>query len=130
LIKANENGVTFKYKDYRLEGPERYKTMTLAVHEFIRRFLMHVLPKGFHRIRHYGLFASGNRAANIARARELLSVSAPHQTADEANGAKADKTETPDRSCPSCGGRMTIIEVFARGCVPQYQPGPEGLDSS
>src|ERR1700682_5761486 len=77
LVSVGENGVTFKYKDYRIEGPGRYKTMTLATHEFIRRFLIHVLPKGFHRIRHYGLLASGSRAANIARARELLAVPKP-----------------------------------------------------
>src|SRR6266550_2804691 len=76
LIAANETGVTFKWKDYRIEGPGRYKTMTLPTYEFIRRFLMHVLPKGVHRIRHYGLFAHGNRAANIARARQLLAAPA------------------------------------------------------
>src|SRR5262249_21300722 len=70
--------VTFRYKDYRIDGPGRYKTMTLATDEFIRRFLIHVLPKRrFHRIRHYGLLASGNRAANIARARELLATPSP-----------------------------------------------------
>ena len=69
LISADETGVSFKWKDYRIEGPDRNKTMTLPTHEFIRRFLTHVLPKGLHRIRHYGLFANGNRAANIARAR-------------------------------------------------------------
>ena len=74
LVSADENGVTFKYKDYRIDGPGRYKTMTLATDEFIRRFLIHVLPKRFHRIRHYGLLASGNRAANIARARQLLAT--------------------------------------------------------
>jgi hypothetical protein len=63
------------WKDYRLEGRERYKIMTLATHEFIRRLLMHVLPAGFHRIRYYGLLASGKRAENIARARELLTLS-------------------------------------------------------
>src|SRR6202021_1851938 len=75
-VSCDDKGVTFKWKDYRLEGRERYKVMTLATHEFIRRFLIHVLPTGFHRIRHYGLLASGSRAANIARARELLAV--PH----------------------------------------------------
>jgi hypothetical protein len=74
LISADDAGVTFKWKDYRIEGRARYKTMTLPTHEFIRRFLTHVLPKGFHRIRHYGLLASGNRATSIARARELLAV--------------------------------------------------------
>src|SRR5882757_7669222 len=74
LIAADHTGVTFRWKNYRIEGPGRYQTMTLSTHEFIRRFLMHVLPGGFHRIRHYGLLASGCRAANIARARELLAV--------------------------------------------------------
>ena len=74
LIAADDGGVSFRWKDYRIDGPGRWKTMTLAPHEFIRRFLMHVLPKGFHRIRHYGLFANGNRAESIARARELLAV--------------------------------------------------------
>ena len=74
LIALDDNGVTFKWKDYRVEGRERYKVMTLATDEFIRRFLIHVLPSGFHRIRHYGLFASTTRAENIARARELLAV--------------------------------------------------------
>jgi len=74
LISADQTGVTFTWKDYRIEGPGRCKIMTLATDEFIRRFLIHVLPKGLHRIRHYGLFANGNRAAKIARARELLGV--------------------------------------------------------
>jgi Putative transposase len=71
LIACDEKGVTFKWKDYRLEGRERYKRMTVTTDEFICRFLMHVLPAGFHRIRYYGLLASGKRADNIARAREL-----------------------------------------------------------
>ncbi len=83
LIKANDNGVTFKYKDYRTDGPDRYKAMTLPVAEFIRRFLMHVHPKGFHRIRHYGLLANGNRAANLARARQLLAMPPPSATASQ-----------------------------------------------
>ena len=74
LIAFDNNSVSFEYKDYRIEGPDRYKVMTLATNEFIRRFLIHVLPKGFHRIRHYGLLASGNHAANIAQAHKLLAV--------------------------------------------------------
>ncbi len=69
LISLDETGVTFRYKDYRRDGAERYRTMTLATDEFIRRFLLHVLPNGFHRIRHYGLLASATRKANVARAR-------------------------------------------------------------
>ena len=113
LIAANASGVTFKYKDYRIKGPGRYKTMTLATHEFIRRFLLHVLPKGFHRIRHYGLFASTCRAENIARARELLATAAPTIETTPDN-AEADK-------CPCCGGRMVIIETFERGSHPRYR---------
>jgi hypothetical protein len=91
LIAAGEKGVTFKYKDYRIEGPGRYKTMTLPAHEFIRRFLIHVLPSGFHRIRHYGLFANGSRADNIARARELLNVPTPQQQTSDAKAANPDQ---------------------------------------
>jgi hypothetical protein len=118
LIALDDNSVTFKWKDYRIEGRERYKVMTLATHEFIRRFLIHVLPDGFHRIRYYGLFASTTRAENIARARKLIAVPKPQSNA-------ADKTEeppTPEHPCPCCGGRMIIIETFARGCSPRYQP--------
>jgi hypothetical protein len=74
LIACDERGVTFKWKDYRIEGRDRYRQMTLATDEFIRRFLIHVLPKGFHRIRHYGLFARSSAADNLARARELLAA--------------------------------------------------------
>ena len=109
LISHDETGVTFRYKDYRREGADRQRTMTLAVDEFIRRFLQHVLPKGFHRIRHYGLLASAGRKANLAKARELLAVPAPSAT--------EEPTKQPDHRppCPCCGGRMTIIETFERG---------------
>jgi hypothetical protein len=123
LVSAGENGVTFKYKDYRIEGPGRYKTMTLATDEFIRRFLVHVLPKGFHRIRHYGLLANGNRAANIAHARELLAMpSRPKEP--ETSEAGVDEPRVLPRPCPCCGGRMIIIETFARGCEPKHRPTP------
>jgi Putative transposase/Transposase zinc-binding domain len=120
LVKADESGVTFKYKDYRIDGPDRYKTMTLPTHEFIRRFLLHVLPKGFHRIRHYGLFANGHRAANLAHARELLHV-APPATASE-TVATADASAPRVEPCPRCGGRMLVVEIFARGCEPKHRP--------
>jgi hypothetical protein len=109
LLKADANGVTFRVKDYRINGPERDKTMTLAPDEFIRRFLLHILPKGFHRIRHYGLLANGQRTAHIAKARELLTMPA---TAEETNAP-----ETPGEAnvlaqpCPCCGSRM-------RGAIP------------
>ena len=122
LISADEAGVTFKWKDYRIEGPDRYKTMTLPTHEFIRRFLTHVLPKGLHRIRHYGLFANGNRAANIARARELLAVPSRAKQAETSATAAADEPRVLPRPCRCCGGRMIIIETFARGCQPKHRP--------
>jgi Putative transposase/Transposase zinc-binding domain len=124
LISADENGVTFRYKDYRLDRPARYKTMTLTTDEFIRRFLLHVLPKRFHRIRHYGLLASNNRAANIAHARELLAVPS---SSKEPEPAAADATDEPrvlPQPCPCCGGRMFIIETFARGYEPKHRPTP------
>ena len=134
LVEADQSGVTFRYKDYRIDGPGRYKTMTLPTHEFIRRFLIHVLPKGFHRIRHYGLFANGQRAANLARARELLHVPPP-ATASQTVETVTDAGETraEPHPCPCCGGRMLVIEVFARGCAPKYRPQrapPLGLRAS
>jgi hypothetical protein len=121
LVAADDDGVAFRWKDYRLDGPDRWKTMTLHPHEFIRRFLIHVLPKGFHRIRHYGLFANGNRADNIARTRELLNVPSPVKEADEEPGAADDPRVLPC-PCPRCGGRMIIIETFAADMPPTSWP--------
>jgi len=120
LIAFDQNGVTFSYKDYRADGRARHKVMTLATNEFIRRFLIHVLPKGFHRIRHYGLLAKSSCAENLARARELLAVPMPQGKPDDACGP--DHPATNSHSCPCCGGCMMIIEVFARGCEPRYRP--------
>ena len=119
LIALNETSVTFKWKDYRIDGNDRYKTMTLDAHEFIRRFLIHVLPSGFHRIRHYGLFASGVRAHNIAHARELLAAPAPQKELPPANDDNKAELTSPSRSCPCCGGRMIVIETFERGRAPR-----------
>ena len=88
----------------------------------IRRFLMHVLPKGFHRIRHSGLLANGSRADNVARARALLNVPKPDAIPDDPKSADAAEPPTLSRPCPCCGGRMLIIETFARGCEPRYRP--------
>ena len=97
--------------------------MTLATDEFIRRFLIHVLPKGFHRIRHYGLLATGARAANIAHARELLAVpSRPKEP--ETPEAAIDEPRVLPRPCPCCGARMIVIETFERGCEPKHRPTP------
>jgi hypothetical protein len=123
LIACDENGVTFKWKDYRLEGPERYKVMTLPTHEFIRRFLMHLLPAGFHRIRYYGLLASGKRAGNVARARQMLAPPIIPVDAIKAISPNAAEPQTTNL-CPCCGGRMIIIERFERGATPHYRPSP------
>jgi hypothetical protein len=123
LVACDEKGVAFKWKDYRIEGPDRYKMMTLATHEFIRRFLMHVLPAGFHRIRYYGLLASGKRAENVARARELLMPPVIPVDAIKASSANAAEPEATNL-CPSCGGRMIIIERFERGTTPHHRPTP------
>jgi len=116
LVAFNEAGVTFRYKDYRRNGTDRQRVMTLATDEFIRRFLLHVLPRGFHRIRHYGLLAGSARKASLALARELLNVAAPSDD---------DTTDEPDDfrpSCPCCGGRMIVIEVFERWMQPRGPP--------
>ncbi len=122
LIALGDNGVAFRWKDYRADGRERQKVMTLATGEFIRRFLIHVLPHGFHRIRHYGLLASGTRADNIARARELLVVPAAQSETADTNCAEANEPKPPAHPCPCCGGRMVIIERFERGSSPRYRP--------
>ena len=128
LIAFDDNAVTFRWKDYRAKGRERHKVMTLASDEFIRRFLIHVLPSGFHRIRHYGLFANGGRAENLARVRDLLGVS-PTQSEPTDTGAE----EPPMHSlpCPCCGGRLIIIETFERGSTPRTRPSsPLRIDTS
>ena len=123
LMAFDDNTVTFKWKDYRAKGRGRYKTMTLQAHEFIRRFLIHVLPHGFHRIRHYGLFANGGRAENLARARELLD--APVQQKEPDTVANDDNTQTLAHPCPCCGGPMVIIETFERNAQPRAPPRTE-----
>ena len=130
LISADAGAVAFKYKDYRIEGPERYKTITLEPGEFIRRFLMHVLPKGFHRIRHYGLLANGGttRAEKLARARQLIAAAAqldppPQPTQEETcDDTTLSASKEPDHACPHCGNRMVIIETFEAGRGPRHRP--------
>ena len=121
LIALDEREVTFRYKDYRREGAERYRTMTLPTDEFLRRFLLHVLPLGFHRIRHYGLLASGRRRDNLARARELLGVPPP-PPASEINETPEPADHRPP--CPCCGGQMLILETFERFAQPRAPPCP------
>jgi hypothetical protein len=119
LVACDATNVSFKYKDYRAKARARHKTMTLATHEFIRRFLIHVLPSGFHRIRHYGLFANGGRVRNIAQARKLLGAIAPETEPDEDEVSEAVVFPQP---CPCCGGRMVVIEIFERGGQPRAPP--------
>jgi hypothetical protein len=128
LIACDGTRVSFRWKDYRAKGRQRHKVMTLASGEFIRRFLIHVLPSGFHRIRHYGLFANGGRADNIARAREMLGVS---PTQSEPRNTDADEPPMLSHPCPCCGGRMIIIETFERGSTPRTRPSsPITIDTS
>jgi hypothetical protein len=117
LISFDNRGVTFTWKNYREKGRERYKTMTLATNEFIRRFLIHVLPQGFHRIRHYGLFANGGRTENLALARQLLAMPPP-----ETRTHDADEPSALALPCPHCGGPMIVIETFERGYAPRAPP--------
>jgi predicted RNA-binding Zn-ribbon protein involved in translation (DUF1610 family) len=125
LIALDKRGVTFKWKDYRAKERARHKTMTLASDEFIRRFLLHILPSGFHRIRHYGLIANTTRKDNLTRARELLMSKVSDEPTDaEKNGA--DIADGSDASvtfvCPDCGAAMIIIETFERGQLPRAPP--------
>jgi hypothetical protein len=122
LIGITNTRVTFKWKDYRASERNRAKVMTLPIDEFIRRFLIHVLPDGFHRIRHYGLFANAGRAENIARARRLLNVPTPQNEPSDGDSAGDGEQQTLAQPCPCCGGRMIIIEAFERGCGPRYRP--------
>ncbi len=124
LVAADASGVTFRVKDYRSNGAARYTTMTLDTSEFIRRILLHVLPKGFHRIRHTGFLASGGKADNIAKARDLLAVPRPEPV--PADG-EAEAASVPARVCPCCGGAMHIIETFERGTAPRHRPEPSRL---
>jgi hypothetical protein len=134
LIAADEKGVTFKYKDYRAQGAGRQKIMTLPPHEFIRRFLLHVLPKGFHRIRHYGLFANGGRAENLAAA-QALPAPKPVEPAETASAANPEKPEPGAPRilrcpCPLCGGRMIITGAVERGCETGYRATVIWFDTS
>ena len=124
LIRFDAGSVTFKVKNYRVEGPRRHTTMTLGTEEFIRRFLIHVLPKGQHRIRHYGFFGNGNRAANIARIRDLLGSKPPsREDAGDANGGDTDQhPRVLALPCPCCGGRLIIVDTFAPAQHPRAPP--------
>jgi len=121
LLAMDERGVTFRWKDYRAKGKTRHKTMTLSPQEFMRRFLLHVLPSGFHRIRHYGLLANSNRRDNLAQARELLHATPPppDESADDSSTAPA-----PTFVCAHCGHAMVVLQVFLRDCSIRAPPAP------
>ena len=129
LLEFTDRGVTFQWKDYRSKQRFRHQSMTLKTDEFIRRFLIHVLPSGFHRIRHYGLLANSRRQENLQRVRQLL---LEPTGVDEANDNKATEraesksNETPEPVatylCPDCGSPMMIIERFERGSLPRGPP--------
>lgn len=124
LLTLDENGVTFKWKDYREKGATRRKTMTLDTGEFIRRFLLHVLPRGFHRIRHYGWLANGSRVKKLVLARELLKVKPPRDSGDE---SEDQATLTTPWICPTCATPMIIIATFERGYAPRAPPAENNI---
>jgi len=121
LVAIDDHAVRFRWKDYRTADPTtgavKIRTMALSPDEFIRRFLLHVLPAGFHRIRHYGLLAKGPRAPDLGRLRKLIAA----QTGETAAPAdtQPDPVEPEPQTCPGCGGRLRIVEVFRRGCAPR-----------
>jgi len=125
LIRMDDQGVTFRVKNYRVKGAARHTTMTLATHEFIRRFLIHVLPKGQHRIRHYGFFGNGNRAAYVSLIRQLLNTKAPDNEHNDDDPAKSDdEPRVLALPCPCCGGRLIIVETFEPNQYRGQQPRP------
>ena len=126
LLAMDEHGVTFRWKDYRAKGKTRHKTMTLAPEEFMRRFLLHVLPGGFHRIRHYGLLANGSRKTNLALARELLHVAAAQAppASNDGQAAELPIAAPPAFVCRHCGHAMIILQTFVRGESIRAPPAP------
>jgi len=126
LLAFDERGVTFRWKDYRAEGRTRHKTMSLSSGEFIRRFLLHVLPGGFHRIRHYGLLANARRKSNLATARTLLHQPAPAVAIHSSEAPTGTGHAQPTFRCRHCGAPMLILETFAR--VPHIR-GPPVLEA-
>lgn len=131
LLDLDDTHVSFRWKDYRQHGRQKSKIMRLTVGEFMRRFLLHVLPDGFHRIRHYGLFANGHRAKKLALCRDLLGAEAVPTNMDDCASDEDVKAAKDTPACPCCGGRMTIIETFERGSVPRNNGScPVRLDSS
>lgn len=125
ILAIADGHVTFKVKDYRKDGQARYGAMRLSVGEFMRRFLLHVLPTGFHRIRHIGFLGNGVRVEALAAARRLLDVVPPSPSEEETAAA------APIATCRCCGGRLVLIETIERPrWTPRCEPAPAGVDSS
>ena len=131
LLAMDERGVTFRWKDYRVKdgakGKTRHKAMTLTTEEFMRRFLQHVLPGGFHRIRHYGLLANGNRKQALAAVRDLLTSAArdqPHATTDDSSSVVSAEPKKPAFKCHHCGQPLTILQTLVRGQSIRAPPTP------
>jgi hypothetical protein len=125
LIAMDERGITFRWKDYRIKEGPRIKTMTLSPAEFMRRFLLHVLPSGFHRIRHFGLLANAGRRENLAKVRKLLQV-APTPMPETVDAVVCAAPVQPTFVCPACGAAMVIIEIFLRGQPIRAPPSSQG----
>ena len=124
LMRFDQTGVTFRYKDYRRGGADRQQVMTLTADEFIRRFLLHVLPKGFHRIRHYGLLAGATRKVVLNHVRQLLGIAPPAITNAQ---VEPDDIRPP---CPCCGGHMVVVETFERQRQPRAPPTAASLSGT
>jgi hypothetical protein len=122
LVELRDGRVSFRYKDYA--AGQKAKVVTLSTTEFIRRFLMHVLPQGFHRIRYYGFLTCQTRVKNLARIRELLKNPIIPIDAIKAASAKPEDPKSSEYPCPCCGGRMRVIETFLRGQQPKNRPTP------
>jgi len=126
LVAFDQHGVTFRWKDYRAKEATRTKIMTLSADEFMRRFLLHVLPGGFHRIRHYGLLANAGRRENLAKARELLHVASNADTEPQGADVPVGFTQATF-ICPDCGAAMIVVDSWGRGQpmirAPPYQQG-------
>ena len=122
LMACDEHGVTFKYKDYRAKLSKRYKTLRLSTDEFIRRFLLHILPSGFHRIRHCGFFANPVRAQTLAQIRTLLVDDTTETVQAPCASPNPNHTDHSPYVCPVCGAAMSIIETFNRTTSPRAPP--------
>ncbi len=126
LVAMDDSGVTFRWKDYRAKGRKRHKVMTLSHDEFMRRFLLHVLPTGFHRIRHYGLLANTGRREHLDQVRALLNTTTELTESQINHDRSIDESKPPTYVCPDCGAAMVIVEILARSLRIRAPPQPGG----